>query len=121
MKIASTTKIMTAILILENCDLDEIVEITTEHYAEGSSMYLREGEKVSVRDLLYGLMLMSGNDAALALAYHCSGGPDSFADLMNVKASEIGMTNSSFRNPNGLDTKDTTPPRKTWQFLHPTA
>ena len=64
MKIASTTKIMTAILILENCDLDEIVEITTEHYAEGSSMYLREGEKVSVRDLLYGLMLMSGNDAA---------------------------------------------------------
>lgn len=105
MKIASTTKIMTAILILENCDLDEIVEITTEHYAEGSSMYLREGEKVSVRDLLYGLMLMSGNDAALALAYHCSGGPDSFADLMNVKASEIGMTNSSFRNPNGLDTE----------------
>ncbi|MGI6577587.1 MAG: D-alanyl-D-alanine carboxypeptidase family protein [Eubacteriales bacterium] len=103
MKIASTTKIMTAIVVLENCNLDDVVTIEKKHYAEGSSMYLREGEKVSVRDLLYGLMLMSGNDAALALAYHCAGGPDEFAVLMNNKAKELGMVNSSFRNPNGLD------------------
>ena len=103
MRIASTTKILTAIVILENCNLDDIVAITTQHYAEGSSMYLKEGEEVSVQDLLYGLLLMSGNDAALALAYHCSGGPDQFADLMNAKAVEIGMNDSSFRNPNGLD------------------
>ena len=64
---------------------------------------------------------MSGNDAALALAYHCSGGPDSFADLMNVKASEIGMTNSSFRNPNGLDTEGHYSTAKDMAILHPTA
>lgn len=103
MKVASTTKIMTAILVLENCNLNDTVKITREHYAEGSSMYLKEGEELTVRDLLYGLLLMSGNDAALALAHHCSGGPDEFAVLMNAKASEIGMTDSSFRNPNGLD------------------
>lgn len=103
MKIASTTKIMTAIVVLENCNLNDTVKIEKCHYAEGSSMYLREGEEITVRDLLYGLMLMSGNDAALALAYHCAGGPDEFAELMNDKAGELGMTDSSFRNPSGLD------------------
>jgi len=103
MKIASTTKIMTAIVVLENFDLDDVVTIERRHYSEGSSMYLREGEKVTVRDLLYGLMLMSGNDAALALAYHCAGSPDEFAVLMNNKAKELGLENSSFRNPSGLD------------------
>ena len=103
MKIASTTKIMTAIVTIENADLDDTVKISRKHFAIGSSMYLREGEEVSVRDLLYGLMLMSGNDAALALADHCAGGKEEFAALMNEKAREIGMQNSSFRNPNGLD------------------
>jgi len=103
MKIASTTKILTAIVALEIADINDVVKITRDHYAIGSSMYLREGEEVRVLDLLYGLMLMSGNDAALALADHCAGSKEEFAWLMNEKAEEIGMTNSSFRNPNGLD------------------
>jgi D-alanyl-D-alanine carboxypeptidase (penicillin-binding protein 5/6) len=103
MKIASTTKIMTALVVLENADREEVVRIKRDHYAIGSSMYLREGEELRVRDLLYGLMLMSGNDAALALADHCAGGKEEFAKLMNKKAEEIEMSNSSFRNPHGLD------------------
>ena len=100
--IASTTKIMTALVILENADLTDTVEITASHMVEGSSMYLKPGEVVTVEELLYGLLLCSGNDAALALADAC-GGLDTFVELMNQKAQELGMKNTCFENPNGLD------------------
>ena len=104
MLIASTTKILTAVVALEHADPDETVEIKAEHTGiEGSSMYLRAGETMTVRDLLYGLMLSSGNDAAVALACHVGGGVEEFAALMNEKAAELGMVNSHFANPHGLD------------------
>lgn len=103
MLIASTTKIMTAIVALESCDLDDTVQITQAHMVEGSSMYLKPGETVTMEALLYGLMLCSGNDAALAVADHCGPGVDAFVDRMNQKAAELGLTNTSFANPNGLD------------------
>ncbi len=104
MLIASTTKIMTALVVLENCGGDEIVEIKSEHIAvEGSSMYLKPGEKLTVRELLYGLLLSSGNDAASVLAYHTAGSIEKFAVLMNEKAAAIGAENTSFENPHGLD------------------
>ena len=104
MLIASTTKIMTALVVLGNCDPDEQVKILPEYAnVEGSSMYLKAGESYTVRDLLYGMLLVSGNDAATALACHCAGSISGFAELMNKKASELGLTNSSFRNPHGLD------------------
>jgi len=104
MLIASTTKIMTAALVLEHADMDEEVKIKPEHTGiEGSSMYLRAGETMTVGDLLHGLMLASGNDAAVALAYHVAGGIEEFAVLMNQKAEALGMENSSFQNPHGLD------------------
>ena len=104
MLIASTTKIMTALVVLENCDPDEQVKILPEYTkVEGSSMYLKAGESYTVRDLLYGMLLVSGNDAATALAYHCGGNIQGFADMMNKKASDMGLSNSSFRNPHGLD------------------
>lgn len=104
MLIASTTKIMTAIVVLENCALDELVEVDGRSAGiEGSSMYLRAGESYTVEDLLYGLMLASGNDAASALALHVSDSLEDFAALMNEKAEALGMTESSFKNPHGLD------------------
>jgi len=104
MLIASTTKIMTALVVLEHAEPDELVEILPEAVGiEGSSMYLRAGEEMSVRDLLFGLMLASGNDAAVALAHHVAGGIEDFAALMNEAAQELGMTNSHFVNPHGLD------------------
>lgn len=104
MLIASTTKIMTAILVIENCGLDETVEIKPEYCGiEGSSMYLKAGEKFTVEELLYGMMLASGNDAAVALACCVSGSGEAFAELMNGEAKKLGMTSSSFKNPNGLD------------------
>ncbi len=100
---ASTTKILTAITIIDNFDLEEIVTVGKETIGiEGSSIYLQEGEKLSIKNLLYGLMLRSGNDCAETLAIHCSGSIDKFADLMNKKAKEIGAINSSFVNPHGL-------------------
>ncbi|HWS29865.1 MAG TPA: D-alanyl-D-alanine carboxypeptidase family protein [Clostridia bacterium] len=100
---ASTTKVMTAILALERCALSEMVTVTKEAYGtEGSSVYLELGEKLSVEDLLYGLMLASGNDAAVALAVHMAGSVEAFADLMNAKAVEIGALNTHFVTPNGL-------------------
>ncbi len=100
---ASTTKILTAICIIENCDLDEIITINKKDTGiEGSSIYLEEGEKLSVKDLLYGLMLRSGNDCAVALANHCSGSIENFALLMNQTAQKIGAVNSNFVNPHGL-------------------
>ena len=85
--IASTTKIMTALVVLEHCALDEPVEILPEYTAvEGSSMYLRAGKTYTVEELLYGLMLVSGNDAAIALACHTAGSVAAFAGMMNDKA-----------------------------------
>lgn len=102
--IASTTKIMTAIVVLEHCDLDEVYEIPPEATGvEGSSIYLKIGERLTIRDLLYGMMLQSGNDAAVALALACSDSVPEFVDLMNLKAQQLGLHQTHFENPNGLD------------------
>lgn len=100
---ASTTKIMTAIVAIEQGDIDRTYTVKPEYtQTEGSSMYLKPGETVSIRDTLYGLMLMSGNDAALAIAGEC-GGQEAFVQAMNDKAQSLGLTNTHFENPNGLD------------------
>lgn len=100
---ASTTKIMTAITAIENFDLDKEYTVKREYtLVEGSSMYLKEGEKITLRETLYGLMLMSGNDAALAVAGEC-GGLESFVERMNQTAQDIGLKDTHFDNPNGLD------------------
>lgn len=101
--VASTTKIMTAILALEQCELTEKVRIDPACcLLEGSSMYLKAGEEYTVEELLLGLMLVSGNDAAMALALHVDGSEEAFARRMNEKCRELGMVDSSFRNPHGL-------------------
>ena len=101
---ASTTKIMTALLICEQCNVLDRMRIPKEAVGiEGSSMYLKEGEVLTVQDLLYGLMLSSGNDAAVALAIYCGGTVEGFAELMNDKARSLGLTGTHFENPNGLD------------------
>ena len=103
LSMASTTKIMTALIAIENGDLEREYSVKKEYtLVEGSSMYLKENEKISILDTLYGLMLMSGNDAALAIAGEC-GGFDTFVDKMNIKADELGLENTHFENPNGLD------------------
>ena len=100
---ASTTKIMTALCAIEQGDLDRVYTVKPEYtQAEGSSMYLKPGEKLTIRDTLYGLMLMSGNDAALAIAGEC-GGQEQFVGKMNDKAAELGLIHTHFENPNGLD------------------
>ena len=102
--IASTTKIMTALLVCERCNvLDQMMIPKQAVGIEGSSMYLKEGERLTLQELLYGLMLSSGNDAAVALALYCCGSIQEFANLMNDKARSLGMTGSHFENPNGLD------------------
>lgn len=107
MLIASTTKIMTALVALENCDIDETVTVPKEcESVEGSSMYLKAGDKFTMRELLYGLLLESGNDAAAAIALHISGSIEGFAALMNAKAEALGCKNSHFANPHGLDASD---------------
>ncbi len=104
MGMASTTKIMTAILAIEKCDINEIVTVSyNASITEGSSMYLKSGEQVTVYELLCGLMLSSGNDAAVAIAEHISASPEEFAKLMSERAKEIGAYLTSFENPNGLD------------------
>ncbi len=101
---ASTTKIMTAICALEHGNPDDMVRVHPSAVGvEGSSMYLGHGEVISLRDLTYGLMLASGNDAAVAIAMHISGSIEGFAQLMNETAAKIGVENTSFQNPNGLD------------------
>lgn len=101
---ASTTKIMTCLVILDNLPLDRIITIDKRCVGiEGSSMYLFENEKISVENLLYGLMLSSGNDAATALALACSDSIEEFAKLMNDKAKQIGLIDTNFTNPHGLD------------------
>ncbi len=103
MFMASTTKILTAITVIENCNIDNIVAVTDKTVGvEGSSIYLEAGEKLSVKDLLYGLMLRSGNDCAETLAVYCSGSVQNFAELMNATAKRIGAVNSNFVNPHGL-------------------
>ncbi len=100
MPIASTTKIMTAICALENCDIDMMVTISdTASGVEGSSMYLQAGEKMTIKELLYGLMLSSGNDAAVAISEAAGG---DFIKLMNETAAKIGAADTNFTNPNGL-------------------
>ncbi|HEX7713535.1 MAG TPA: D-alanyl-D-alanine carboxypeptidase family protein, partial [Bacillota bacterium] len=103
---ASTTKIMTAILVLEHLPLDRVVKIQSSAASkEGSSMYLVAKEQKTVRELLYGLLLVSGNDAATALAQAVSGTEANFAKLMNKKAALLGMKNSHFLNASGLPAK----------------
>lgn len=100
---ASTTKIMTALIVIENCKPDEIVVIDKRSVGvEGSSVYLREGEKLTVKDLLYCLMLRSGNDAATALALHVAGSTENFAEMMNIRAESLNLTDTHFVNPHGL-------------------
>lgn len=104
MLIASTTKILTALVAIENGRLADVVTVSKEAaLTEGSSMYLKEGEELTLETLLYGLMLSSGNDAAVAVAEGVAGSVDAFVALMNKKAAELGMQDSSFANPNGLD------------------
>jgi len=104
MLIASTTKIMTALVALKHCDPDETVRILPEYTGiEGSSMYLAPGDTYTLRELLYGLLLVSGNDAAVAIACHTAGSVAGFAALMNEEAARLGLANSSFKNPHGLD------------------
>ena len=102
--IASCTKIMTALVVCEQCNVLDRVKIPKEAVGiEGSSMYLKEGEVLTVQELLYGLMLHSGNDAAVALAIYCGGTVEGFAELMNDKAFRLGLTGTHFENPHGLD------------------
>ena len=104
MRIASLTKIMTAIVAIEHGKLSDMVETSVRAAGkEGSSIYLRRGEKMSLHNLLYGLMLRSGNDAATAIAEHVGGSEEGFVHLMNDKAEMLGLANSQFINPSGLD------------------
>ena len=111
-KMASTTKIMTCLVVLENANLRDIVETSAKAAGTGGSkLKLKKGDKISVNDLLYGLMLRSGNDAAVALAEHVGGNIEGFATLMNKKAVELGLKNTHFETPHGLDSDNhyTTP------------
>lgn len=111
-KMASTTKIMTCLVVLENANLRDVVETSAKAAGTGGSkLKFKKGDKISVNDLLYGLMLRSGNDAAVALAEHVGGSIEGFATLMNKKAVELGLKNTHFETPHGLDSDNhyTTP------------
>ena len=100
---ASTTKIMTALVVLENTQLTDIVKVDKSAVGvEGSSMYIMNNEELTIEDLLYGLMLVSGNDAAVALACHVGGSIEGFVELMNERALEMGLLATHFVTPNGL-------------------
>ena len=104
---ASTTKIMSAVIIVENCNLEDIVTVTEKAAGVGGSrLGLHTDDKISVNDLLYGLMLRSGNDAAVAFAIHTAGSVEEFANLMNQKAEVLGLTNTHFVSPHGLDNSE---------------
>lgn len=106
-KMASTTKIMTSILILENCDLNSQVKVSSHAAStQGSRLGLHTNDVISVSDLLYGLMLCSGNDAAVCLAEFAGGSVEGFADLMNAKAKELSLESTSFVTPHGLDSEN---------------
>ena len=103
-KMASTTKIMTAIIVLENSSLDTTVEASKKAAGTGGSrLGLKTGDKITIRDLMYGLMLCSGNDAAVCLAENVGGSIEGFAELMNTKAQELELSNTHFESPHGLD------------------
>ena len=104
---ASTTKIMTAIVVLENANLQDTVTVEKKAAGTGGSrLGLKVGDKITVNDLLYGLLLRSGNDAAVALAIHVGGSIEGFATLMNQKANELNLNNTNFETPHGLDSKN---------------
>ena len=106
-QIASITKIMTAIIAIELGQMNEEAKTSRRAiYTEGSSIYLEQGEKMTIEDLLYGLMLRSGNDAAVAISEHIGGSVEGFVHLMNEKAKWLGMTNTQFANPHGLTDED---------------
>lgn len=101
---ASTTKIVTALIAIETLDPDEIIKVPKDATGiEGSSIYLKEGDKISVSDLIYSVLLQSANDAATVLALRISGDVNSFADKMNERVSSLGLSNTHFENPHGLD------------------
>ncbi|MGI5841708.1 MAG: D-alanyl-D-alanine carboxypeptidase family protein [Christensenellales bacterium] len=104
---ASTTKIMTAYSVLKRCEnLDTVVKVSPLSVGiEGTSMYLKKGNEYTIKDLLYGMMIVSGNDASVALALHFAGSIKEFADIMTNDAKELGLKNTSFKNPHGLDEK----------------
>ena len=103
--IASITKIMTSVLAIESGKLDDVVVVDSSiKKAYGSGIYIEEGEEISLKDLLYGLMLRSGNDAASMIASYVGGSEEEFVKMMNNKAKEIGMKNTTFYNPSGLPT-----------------
>lgn len=105
--IASTTKIMTCILALENADLSDTITISKKAAAvTGSTLGLKENMKFTLNDLLYGLMLRSGNDCAIAIAEHISGSTENFSILMNKKAKELNLKNTNFITPHGLDNEN---------------
>ena len=104
---ASTTKIMTSIVVVENCNLEDVVTVTAKAAGTGGSrLGLHTDDEIKVLDLLYGLMLKSGNDAAVALAIHTSGSVEEFAKLMNQKAEELGLKDTNFVTPHGLDNSE---------------
>ena len=106
-KMASTTKIMTAVIVIENANLDDIVTISAKAAGTGGSrLGLHTNDKISVRNLLYGLLLCSGNDAAVALAEHVGGSISGFAELMNQKCTDLGLTSTNFVTPHGLDNEE---------------
>ena len=101
---ASTTKIMTAIVLIENADLNKMVTVSAKAAGTGGSrLGLKRNDKISLRDLLYGLMLKSGNDSAVAIAEEVGGSIEGFAEIMNSKAAELGLENTHFVTPHGLD------------------
>lgn len=102
--VASISKIMTAIVAIENKNIKDKITIGDEiNTSYGSGIYIKQGEVLTLEDLLYGLMLRSGNDAALAIAKYVGGSVENFVEMMNNKAKQLGMTNSIFNNPSGLD------------------
>lgn len=106
-KMASTTKIMTATVIIENCNLTDTVEVSKKAAGTGGSrLGLKTSDKITIKDLLYGLMLCSGNDAAVALAEYAGGSIEGFSNLMNKKAGELGLSNTHFETPHGLDSDE---------------
>lgn len=106
-KMASLTKIMTSIMLVENCNMDELIEVPVEAtWIGGSEVGLKKGDKVTARSLLYGMLLPSGNDCAYTVGIHIGGTIENFAHMMNKKAKEMGLVNTSFSNPHGLDAEN---------------
>lgn len=106
-KMASTTKIMTAIVTIENCNLDTSIEVSKKAAGTGGSrLGLKAGDKITIRALLYGLMLRSGNDCAVCLAEYVGGSLEGFANLMNEKARNLNLKNTNFETPHGLDSEN---------------